>query len=93
MPPPVPQVQEILVRLQLLEEKIKFAAGQMNAALLDGKPDHEIRRLKQRLTNLQKEKCLYYEPMQKLKPLAGYRSYLYNKIEGMERFTNSRYTS
>lgn len=91
MPASVPNLDEILYRLQLLDDKIKYASKLYKSAIDEDKPGHELKRLKQRVETLKKERCLYYNPMQKLKPHVGYQSYLYNKIESISQFNSSRY--
>lgn len=86
-----PNFDEMLTRLQVLEEKIRYSERQLNAAMADGKADHEIKRLKLRLSSLKKERSLYHGPMQKLKPFVGYQTYLYNKIESLSAYSSSRY--
>lgn len=87
----LPNIHDLLTRVQILEEKIKYAEKQYRAAQVEGKEDYIIKRLKFRLSNLRKEKCLYHAPMQKLKPLVGIQSYLHYKIESFEKFNSSRF--
>jgi hypothetical protein len=86
-----PTFDEMLTKLQLLEEKIKYSERQLTAAMAEGKTEHEIKRLKLRLCSLKKERSLYHGPMQKLRPFVGYQSYLYNKIESLSAYNSSRY--
>lgn len=91
MPEEIQEFAYMLSRLQAIDEKIRYSEGQLRLAKAEGQDKNEIRRLEIRLNNLKKERSLYHAPMQKLKPLAGYRTFLYNKIEGLSPYNSSRY--
>ncbi len=86
---PQPDAFNLLNRIEVLDEKIKYAEKQYHTASSEGKAEFFIKTLQHRLNSLKKEKSLFHQPMQKLKPFATYRSYLYNKIENMSEYNSS----
>jgi hypothetical protein len=84
-------MQDIIYRLQLLDEKIKYAERKYKAAIEEEQHPHTIKSLKLRIDSLYKERSLYHQPLQSYKDTVPYMSPLYKKIESILPYQPSRY--
>jgi hypothetical protein len=85
------RMQDIISRLQLLDEKIKYAERKYKSAMEDEQHPHTIKSLKLRIDSLYKERSLYHQPLQSYKDTVPYMSPLYKKIESILPYQPSRY--
>jgi uncharacterized coiled-coil DUF342 family protein len=84
-------MEATLSRLQLLEDKIRYAEKKYRYAVLQQESAPCLKSLKVRIDNLKKERSLYHDQLQSYKSSVPYLSPLYKKIESILPYQASRY--
>lgn len=85
------EMDDVLYRLQVLDEKIRYAEQKYNKAVEEQVCLHTLKSLKVRINNLYKERSLYHDYLQPFKESVPFLSPVYKKIESIHPFQSSRY--